>query len=324
MTQGTQSTVLQPSRFGLETTEGVAVPANRRMPSLMSAGWAQQEVKEYRSQGQLVDGVTSLNKDWAAFDFDGAGTYGELTYLFAMALCKPYAGSGAGVWNYYPQIDQPDTPQRVTIEHGQDDSCGRIAGGVASALTLDWTRDEIKASGSGFGMHYDDDQTPTSNPTFVDPTPLAANETQLFVDDSFATIGNTKLGDAYHWSMAISNRFGPRWVIDSSLSSYNGIVVLLPTIELTLQLERNDQSKAFLDKMRANATRYLAVSAADSHGNSLYITLPFRVIKTAKPADHEGVYTQEWTIKPVRDTSFQSANNNAFMHVALTNSLATL
>jgi hypothetical protein len=308
----------------VESVIGTAVPANRQMPSFKSAGWQEGKVDEYVSQGDLVDAVTVLSKDWSGFKFDGAGTYSELTYVFGSGLCKPQGG--AGQWDYYPQINKRDTPLSFTVEHGQDDSCGKSSGVIIDGFTLDWTRDEIKASGTGFGMLYSDDATPTSNPTEVSANPLAANQTGIFVDETYGNIGSTKLADCYHWALTLSKRWGMKWVMDYTLNSWQTYVVLLPSLELTIQLERNDQSKAFLDKMRTNSTRYLSVFAAAPTGSdSLSIQMPFRVIKNAgEPKDHEGVYTQEWTIKPVRDAAFLAANQNAFMHVSLSNELSAL
>src|ERR1035437_8116177 len=105
----TQSTVLQKTRVGVQSGLGTAAAANRRFPSLMSAGWLMSTISSYPAQGEVVDSTAILDKEWSGLKYEGAGTYNELSYIFSSILGKAEGGGpSGGVWTFHPQLDKAD------------------------------------------------------------------------------------------------------------------------------------------------------------------------------------------------------------------------
>lgn len=314
-----EASVFQVTQLGVESTPGTSVPCNRRMPSLAIAHALAAEVKEYRAQGSKVTGVAALNKEWSTFKYDGNGGYGELPYIFASVLTNHNMGPSAGVWTFQPAASSPDTPQTYTMQHGSTTYATQIVNALFSDCTISATRDEFKVSGNGLGKLLTPGITLTANPTLVDKTPITANQISIFYDTSFGALGTTQLKAAYSWELAISGRWGPNWVLDATQTSWKDSVELVPTIGLKMKLMRNSDADAFITQMRGNATNYLMFNALGPGGDSLVISMPVVAINPSEPEDLAGVYVVEWTLKPILDSAFMAAKNNAFLETLVIN-----
>lgn len=156
-----------------EVTPGTAVTlATRRMAALMIDATPSLTTKEYKAMGYRFPTVSALNKEWTDLKVDGPQTYDELAYVFSMMFGRPVITTpGGGTLSrdlqWSPSTSSPLSPLTFTVEQGSSFRAARIAGMQLTDLSMDFTRDECKLSGSAIGAQYTDGIQLSTNATYT-------------------------------------------------------------------------------------------------------------------------------------------------------------
>ncbi len=166
--------------------------------------------------------------------------------------------------------------------------------------------------------------TPGVAPTGIPLVPILPGQCDVWMDDTAAGLGTTKLAADFSAQWALSNRYGEKWVLDSSLPSHAGHYERRPTGRLTLQLENNAVGQALVTQMRSGASKFIRIQATGAliESGQNYMARFDTACKIAEAptmGDVEDVSTLQWVFTFVNDTTWGKP-----FEVTLKNTLSAL
>jgi hypothetical protein len=151
--------------------------------------------------------------------------------------------------------------------------------------------------------------TPGAPGTGVPLIPILPGQVDVWIDDTAAGLGTTKLAADFSAQWALSNRYGEKWVLDSSLPSFAGVYERKPTGRLTLEMENNAAGQALVATMRSGASKFIRIQATGSLIESgqnymLRVDTAGKVAEAPTMGDVEDVSTLQWVFTFVNDTTW--------------------
>lgn len=144
-------TALQLSQIGLETDEGTAVPATKRVVGLSFTPEPQGNVALVRPMGYFFPTVAVPGKFWTQGKMELAADYNALAYAFDSFFRKTTATAGSGVTydrNYVISSTNLDPTQTYTLEHGSRVQARQVVNAVVNELGFDVSREAFKFDGA--------------------------------------------------------------------------------------------------------------------------------------------------------------------------------
>lgn len=155
--------VEEASFIGIESAEGTAVAANKR---LLGVGITLSEAAEFDSvdpMGSVVSTAAPLRQNWSEFEVvDGSYVcFNSLLYLFSMLFGSPTTTTPGGATNARQHVWTPPitaiSKQTASITKGQPGGTAeKAAGAVLTDLMLSFSRSAAQElSGSGFAGQLD-------------------------------------------------------------------------------------------------------------------------------------------------------------------------
>lgn len=281
------------------------------------------DMQTHRPTGQKLDSIIVPGKEWTEFDISGLAMYSELHYLLASIfgpnqVTQPSV-SGAGsasvaTWKFILSARQPDEVVTLCWVQGDENFSHGFTYGLTTELDLNMSRDGIEIAGSGIGRELilDSDAGALSiphAPTSLPEIPVIPKEISVFLDDTHADLGSSKLSRALMLNQKIGNRHNPIWVLDAANPSYVGHVELAPDFTYELTVEANDEGMGVLTHARKGDTLYLR-TLATSPTNIGTSATPYsyqcdaavKVSDVAKFEDSDGVYAIQYTLTTVYDS----------------------
>lgn len=330
-----RSSLTQVVQIGVETTPGVAVAANKRLSSISIEPTITSQIQDFRPAGQKFRTVTALGKEWTDASVSGTPTYTEIVYMLSSVLTTAVVtnvmngttDTGAREWLFQPSSTAADTPKTFTIEHGSAVRAGRFAHGLFTEIGMDWSRDSIDLSGAMMGTTMEDGVTLTASPTSIDLVPILPTETSVYIDNTAATLGTTKMSRVLSANWALSNRYGPVWVLDAANTDWVAFVEIEPTLTLSLTVEADAEGMALLNTLRDGSTKFIRIESVGAEiatgvaASAYRFTLDMagKVNDTGGFSDEDGVYAIEWDFVGVTDDDWGRA-----FQVKVVNSLTGL
>jgi hypothetical protein len=319
-----RSTITQTVQIGVETTPGTAVPANKRLQSIGIAIGAKVDSKEFTPIGQKYPTLAVVGKEWSEAELTGQPCYTELPYIFSSLMSTATSvtqtldsatPTGGYVWTFDSNSFGEDTPKTYTIEQGSAARAHKITNALIPEFSLDWSREEVKIGGSVLGTALQDGITMTSSPTLLAQIPVRPTQFSVYLDDTAAGLGGTKLTRALKGNVKISDRYSPLWVVDAAQASFVNTVETAPKFEFTLMQMADAAAMANLTTMRNGAPKFLRLEAV---GPTIYtggITVKHTLrmdlcgqIKDIDPfEDADGVYAINWTFLTTTDSTWGKA-----------------
>lgn len=252
-------------QIGVETIEGTGVPANKRLTTI---GWELQpkaEFSPFRPMGAKYPSTSPIGKEWGAAALSGRGSYTDLVYALSSVLTTAAITTPSGtlprLWTFNPANLAADTPKTFSVEQGDPNFAEKMYGLKVVDLSMSFNRDVIEVSGSAIGNLLQTGATLTATPTTVAQKIMLANQVQVFMDASFGALGTTKLPRPLSVNWGVSGRFGPLWVLDSSLASYAATIETEPDTDFTLVMQADASGHSLIPFMRADTMRYFRVRA---------------------------------------------------------------
>ena len=326
------ATVAQGVQIGKETTPGTGVAAGKLLQYTSFDLDPQVETIDFRPMGSKISGTILPGKDYTNLGITGQGSYQELPYLLSSLLidATPTTVDTSGKqWLYEPTNRTENTKARYTIEQGSATRAGKATFGAVTGLEVTFNRESgVSISGSGFAQQYQDNITLTSSPTTIAEAPILPTHLNVYVNDSFASIGTTKLTRDFNAVWRCNDVAGQVWPINSASASFAADVELVPTVEMELQAEADTSGMAFLTAVRAGATKYIRLEAistvlagAATAFYKVWIDGAMKVNSVGGFDDAEGVRVVNWTLGAVADSTFSAT---AFTRVTVVNTLAAL
>lgn len=165
-----RATIQQTVQIGVETTPGVAAPANKRLSALGVEASPQTDIATFKPQGTKFITIAALGKEWVEADLTGQLTYTESIYPLASVLGNMISTpSGAGyVHVFEPKSGVADLIKTFTVQVGsRGGGAYQFTNGIVTEFGITFSRDSIELSGSMLGRAITDGVNLDSNETFV-------------------------------------------------------------------------------------------------------------------------------------------------------------
>lgn len=306
-----RATIFTTAQIAVESTPGTDPNAGYKQLSALSIMPAPKiDVTQYRASGQKFPSVAALNKEWTECKLEGAITYTELVYLLS-SLVSYAAPSGAGsakTWTFEPGLTSASTVKTFSVEQGDTTRAHEFTYGVVKDLTLDFSRDECKLSGTMIGRALADGITKTGGATTIAPQVVMPTQVTVKLADTWAGLtAASALSRVLSVSWSMSDRWGPVWVLDGN-TYWAASVETEPKAELKLKVEADAAGMALLTNMRAGSTKYMRIKATGAliSGADYYdlqIDTACKVIDVGEFADEDGVFAIEWTLGAFYDAT---------------------
>lgn len=325
-----RATINEVTQIGIESTEGTAVAANRKLPSISITPAIDANVNTFAAQGNKIDTIAALGFEATKWDIaSDAPTYDEIIYLLNCLLMHAdptQSGSTTAYTSTYaPLISGPDTVDTLTAESGSSVHAAKAAGLRVTDLELDWDRTKMTLKGSAYGRALSDGITLTSSPTAVAQVPMLPKDISIYADDTSGGLGGTKLLRSTKGNLKIGNRFGGVKVNDKAQTSYAASVELKVTATLQLTLEADTAGLGFLSTMRTNARKFVRVDilsdlmAGASIPYEFMLDMACNVTNLEKFSDDQGIYCV-----PVDFALMGDSGWGKWLNLAVTNTVAAL
>lgn len=326
-----RTSITQVVQVGIETTPGTAVAANRFLPSVMVEMGMEGGLTEQRGSGNKFPVNYIPGKENSTAKISGNPTYDELLYL-AVANLNYAAGVQNGAttaytWTLSPSsIAEDNALKTLTIEMGSALRAHKIANGRVTELVLSGTRDSIDLSGTAMGGLFTDGITLTATPTAVPQIPVVPKHISVYMDDTSAGLGTTKLLRVLSWEWGVRNRFAPLWVVDAAQTSYAAAIEQAIDASVKIKVMADAQGMGLLTAARIAQKKFIRIEAvSDQNAGTAF---PYKMtldccaeVKTlpGSIADQDGVYAIEWELGMVHDVTWGKA-----LDFKLVNTRATL
>lgn len=324
-----RTTITQITQIGTEVTPGTAVAVTKRLQAVQIAPSIQAEVQTYRPSGGKFHTIGALGKEWTEASISGPATYTDLVYLLAsvMSYTAPtlVGAAKAYEWEFDVAHSAEDTIKTFSVEHGSAYRAGKFSHGVVSELGLNFSRESVEVSGTMLGQRYSDGVALTSSGVAdVALQPILPTEVTVYLDDTWAALGTTKLARAFKADFNLSNRFAPLWPLDASVTSFATVVETAPDASIKLLVEADAAGMGPLAAMRSGAKKFIRIEAVGpliETGSNYKLTLDMcgLVSEIGEFADEDGVYAVEWTLTAAYDSV-----GTAALEVTIINELTAL
>lgn len=308
-----RASVFQGVQLGVETTPGTAVPANKKLGSLSIQPSIRSESSVFRPMGTKYATVVAQNREWIEASLEGQPTFDEMIYplssvLTTAAVTQPdsVGAPSAYLWTFDPKSSAADTPKTFTIEQGDAGRAHRFAYGIVSELGLEFSRSGIGLSGSMLGRRLQDGVTLTASPTSIPLIPILPTQVNVYMDNTAAGLGTTKLTRNFAANLSIGDRFNPVWPLDSSLNSFAATVEAEPTATLEMNMAVDSQWDGILTALRQGDTKFIRIEAvggtiAAAVNYRFTIDLAGKVSDVGDFDDEDGVFVVPPTFEIVHD-----------------------
>lgn len=326
------SSINRAVQLGKETTPGTGVAAGKLMQYI---GWKLDpaiEMNTFTPMGSRVASAVTPGKDASTLTLEGSGTYSEIVYPLCSLLkdVTPTTVDTTGKqWLFEPAARTEETKARFTVEEGSALRAGKATFGAVTGLTLTYNRTEgLTVAGEGFAQNYQANIALTGSPTTIEEALVLPTHLNIYSNDTFGTIGTTKLTRDFNAEVAIGGVVGQVWPINSTNASFASDVDLAPDISVKLTCTADSQGEAFLTAARAGATKYVRIDAlstvlagASTEFYKIRIDMPCKVSEYPGYGDTDGIKTVEVGLVPVLDTSFSAT---AWCRITVVNKVTAL
>lgn len=312
-----RASVFEGVQLGVEATPGVAVAANRRLTALSVDLNPTVETDPFRPMGTKFDSLVIPGRDWSTFDAPGRLTYTESIYPLNSAfgtgvITTPAGGTLSREHDFTISNSGPDSPKTYTAERGSSVRAERAPHLLWTDWGFNFTRTAGEMTGGGIARALEDGVALTATPTAVALIPVLPKEVSVYLDDTAAALGTTKLTRVIAVGGSVGNRANPLWVLDAAQTSFVTTVELAPAGAGHLQVEADAAGMGILATLRAGATKFLRVEAvgATIEGALAYLWRFDAAIKfnaAGGRGDQDGVWAVDWPFTWVQDATWGKA-----------------
>ena len=250
------------SQIGVEATPGTAVPANKLLPTLSFKPKPTFATQKYRAQGART--TTSLTQSKHMGDGELTGVLDYNSIIWALnGIFNFTAGTQIGsltayqrVWNagvYTSDMNR----KTYTIEKGDADSADRYTSAQIKSFGFEASQDQYNIKGSMFSRYPDLDVVLTASPTKVPERPVERDDINLYIDNTFGSIGTTQVTNARRENLDIGDKFKEAFFHNRSIDSFTDIVEVPYEAMFTWVTGHNAQSRAIHAAIKSNPKKYI-------------------------------------------------------------------
>lgn len=132
-------------------------------------------------------------------------------------------------------------------------------------------------------------------PALINPIPILGNQISVYMDDTSAGLGTTKLLRCFGGEWTYGNRFSSVWPVNAAIPSFDAHVEVKPEAMFSMKLAADDVGMALLTTMRAGTTKFVRWEAvgdiiASTFSYRARIDMALKVADVFKYEDADGIY----------------------------------
>lgn len=322
-----RTAITQVIQVGVETTPGTTVPATVVLSSMDIESKVMNNTDIFRPTGFKYPTVAAQEREWLEGTMKGQPTYTELVYPLSSVIQKnPPTQQMDGAtpttvwrWIFESHTSAPDTAATFSVEQGSSVLAHGFSNGVFSEYSLNFTREKVDMGGKLLGTALISPITMTPSLSAIPLIPIQATQLTVFLDNTSAGLGTTKMPRLFDFKYDLTNRYGPVWVVDASQPSYVAVVELVPKQTVKVIVEADAAGMALLQLLRNDQTRFMRVLAkgATLYNAGTYAANPLtyryqqdmavKVTEVGTFSDQQGVYAIEFTFEVFHDATWGKA-----------------
>src|SRR6266496_231720 len=198
-----RATINQTLQFGLETTPGVNVAANKSIQCFAVTFGPMADENEFSATGRKYPSILIESSEWVDGTLTGELDYNGIVYALAgvcgAATINAHGSSStAKDWLFVPPLTGSVQPQTYTIEQGENNAFGnaiynhKVNYGLISEFSYKGDRKAgFTVGGKVLAQALQRAITMTSSPTAVALAPSAGKHFNLYMDPTSAALGTT-------------------------------------------------------------------------------------------------------------------------------------
>ena len=298
--------------LGVESVPGTPVPSSIRLAGLVIELDTAIEIDVIAPSGNLFDTIAAPRQESATGSLSGYPTYPELAYVFsnvfgAAVTTTPSGATTTRRYYWAPSSSTPWTPRTWTIRRGMVGNTAELASyALMAGVGMSFSRTaQPEVSGDLFAYALDyAASVGATGLTTPDLVPILPGEVCVYMDETFAAIGGTRLTRDFTAGFEIGGLFGPFWPLDCTLDSFGGHAPLKPdTTQLVLQMGNDTQGRDPVGPMRTGDSRFVRIEATGpvidagppAFSHRLRIDAACKVVDAPSRGDADGLSTLEWT-----------------------------
>lgn len=312
-----RSSTLQATQLGVETTPGTSVPANKKLLAtsfhLKPAG----EIEIFRPWGYAVPTLAGPGREWVEVEIDGWASYQDLPYLWSSLISYPTpVPVTAGIsysWTHTLSSTAANTIKTYTVEEGGAVRAQKATYVLVNEVEITFDRKAVRVRGKGIGQALTDGITMTASPTELIAEPILPKQWAIFVDNTSAGLGGTRLTRVLSGRIRVGDRYKPLWVVNDQVVSFVGHTENPVVIEGELLMEADATGMSYLTPLRDGSTRFVRFDAlgslipgtSDRYRQQINFAAKFSALPDLR--DEDGVYAVRYALKGVHDTTYGKA-----------------
>jgi hypothetical protein len=266
-----RSTINQTLQFGLETTPGVNVPANKSIQCFAVIFGPMADTTEFSATGRKYPSIVIENSEWVEGTLTGSLDYNGIVYALAGVCGAPViAAHGASTtakdFTYTPPLTGSVQPQTFTIEQGENNAFGnaiwnhKVNYGLISEFSYKGDRTTgFTVGGKVLAQALQRGITMTSTPTAVVIQPSAGKHFNVYLDATSAALGTTQVLKVLNVDYAFTGLYGMFFPLNRANLGFASHVDLNPGCVIKLLLEADAFGMTPLTYLQAGTTQFLRV-----------------------------------------------------------------
>jgi len=266
----TQSSAIQGTQIGVETTRGTEVDANR----IIDAWTVKLPPGKADSRGNMPGGrkyeskgARSIDREWNEWGVESKHMdYNSIIYILSSvygAITPTANGSSATAknWSKTPAVASESDPKTYTIEQGNSSRARLVTYGLLNKFSYKVDRKEASCSASGFSTRITDGITMTSSPVRIADIPMSASHWTMYIDTTSGAMGTTPIDGFINFEYNFDGVFNPVWFVKRATPSISGHVDLAPKTGGKILFEANAGGMGYLDSFRDVDALYVRMEA---------------------------------------------------------------
>src|SRR6266705_1084044 len=266
-----RSTINQTLQFGLETTPGVNVAANKSIQCFAVTFGPMADVNEFSATVRKYPSIVIENSEWVEGTLTGSLDYNGIVYALsgvcgAATIGAHGSSSTAKDWLFVPPLTGSVQPQTYTIEQGENNASGnaiynhKVNYGLISEFSYKGDRKAgFTVGGKVLAQQLQRAITMTSTPTTVAIQPSAGKHFNIYLDPTSAALGTTQLLKVLDVDYAFTGLYGMFFPLNRANLGFTGHVDLNPGCTIKMLLEADAIGMTPLTNLQAGSTQFLRV-----------------------------------------------------------------
>lgn len=249
-------------QWGLETTSGTPVTANRRFHDFEFDITDKPVTTPTRRQGNLFNVDHAPGKGCAEISVKSqAASVEDLILYFALLFGAPTFLSNTATFLSGTQVTNPKSTLTLMEGVAGDANADQMAYAGAISAEIDFTPEkDISFSGKMMAFSKLYDQTLPEDPTSLNPSVLFAGLTDVYLATTEDGLTGGKI-KPLSVKMKADKLQGEVYTLDSDDASFSGLIESTPTLTYDLELPKGSLSNSLVRAIGSNDQWYMQIVA---------------------------------------------------------------